>query len=104
MKNWYLNLAFVFGSVAVDDDMHFKNAKLERTESHPQEAIEDFHTSTFWGRRVAGSAAAQSTPLTFINAYLFLTSAANWGGWSASRPGSITPGEENSDTHRIGTG
>ena len=24
MKNSYLNLAFVFGSVAVDNDMHFK--------------------------------------------------------------------------------
>ena len=29
MKNSYLNLAFVFGSVAVDDDMHFKIVKLE---------------------------------------------------------------------------
>ena len=29
MKNSYLNLAFVFGSVAVDDDMHFKTVKLE---------------------------------------------------------------------------
>jgi hypothetical protein len=25
----YLNLAFVLGSVAVDDDMHFKIVKLE---------------------------------------------------------------------------
>jgi hypothetical protein len=29
MKNSYLNLSFVFGSVAVDDDMHFKIVKLE---------------------------------------------------------------------------
>jgi hypothetical protein len=29
MKNSYLNLAFVFGSVAVDGDMHFKIVKLE---------------------------------------------------------------------------
>ena len=29
MKNSYLTLAFVFGSVAVDDDMHFKIVKLE---------------------------------------------------------------------------
>jgi hypothetical protein len=29
MKNSYLNLAFVFGSVAVDDDMHFKTVKME---------------------------------------------------------------------------
>jgi hypothetical protein len=29
MKNSYLNLAFVFGSVEVDDDMHFKIIKLE---------------------------------------------------------------------------
>jgi len=29
MKNSYLNLAFIFGSVAVDDDMHFKIVKLE---------------------------------------------------------------------------
>jgi hypothetical protein len=29
MKNSYLNLAFVIGSVAVDDDMHFKTVKLE---------------------------------------------------------------------------
>jgi hypothetical protein len=29
MKNSYLNLAFVFGSVAMDDDMHFKTVKLE---------------------------------------------------------------------------
>jgi hypothetical protein len=29
MKNSYLNLAFVFGSVAVDDDMHFKIVRLE---------------------------------------------------------------------------
>ena len=29
MNNSYLNLAFVFGSVAVDDDMNFKIVKLE---------------------------------------------------------------------------
>jgi hypothetical protein len=29
MKNSYLNLAFVFGSVAVDDDRDFKIFKLE---------------------------------------------------------------------------
>ena len=29
IKNSYPNLAFVFGSVAVDDDMHFKTVKLE---------------------------------------------------------------------------
>ena len=29
MKNSYLNLAFIFGSVAVDDDMHFKIVKME---------------------------------------------------------------------------
>jgi hypothetical protein len=29
MKNLYLNLAFVFSSVAVDDDMHFRIVKLE---------------------------------------------------------------------------
>jgi hypothetical protein len=29
MKNSYLNLAFVFSSVAVDDDMHFKIVKQE---------------------------------------------------------------------------
>jgi hypothetical protein len=29
MKNSNLNLAVVFGSVAVDDDMHFKIVKLE---------------------------------------------------------------------------
>jgi hypothetical protein len=29
MKNSYLNLAYVFGSVVVDDDMHFKIDKLE---------------------------------------------------------------------------
>jgi hypothetical protein len=28
-KNSYLNLAFIFGSVAVDDDMHFKPVKME---------------------------------------------------------------------------
>jgi len=28
-ENSYLNLVFVFGSVAVDDDMHFKIVKLE---------------------------------------------------------------------------
>jgi hypothetical protein len=29
MKNSYLNLVFIFGSVAVDDDRHFKIVKLE---------------------------------------------------------------------------
>jgi hypothetical protein len=29
MKNSHLNLAFVFVSAAVDDDMHFKIVKLE---------------------------------------------------------------------------
>jgi len=29
MKSSYLNSAFIFGSVAVDDDMHFKIVKLE---------------------------------------------------------------------------
>jgi hypothetical protein len=29
MKNSDLNLAVVFGSVALDDDMHFKIVKLE---------------------------------------------------------------------------
>ena len=29
MRNLYLNLDFIFGSVAVDDDMHFKIVKLE---------------------------------------------------------------------------
>jgi hypothetical protein len=29
MKNTYLNLAIVFGSVAADDDVHFKIVKLE---------------------------------------------------------------------------
>jgi hypothetical protein len=29
MKNSYLNLAFIFGSVVVDDDMHFKIVKME---------------------------------------------------------------------------
>jgi len=29
MENSYLNLAFVFRSVAVDDNMHFKIVKLE---------------------------------------------------------------------------
>jgi hypothetical protein len=29
MKNSYLNLAYVFDSVAVDGDMHFKIVKLE---------------------------------------------------------------------------
>jgi hypothetical protein len=29
MENSYLNLAFVFGSVAVDVDMHFKIVKME---------------------------------------------------------------------------
>jgi len=34
--------------------------------------------------------------------HLLLTSAANGGGCSASRPGSITPGKKDSDKHRIG--
>ena len=29
MKDSYLNLAFVFGSAAVDDDIHFKIVELE---------------------------------------------------------------------------
>jgi hypothetical protein len=29
MKNSYLNLAFIFGSVAVDDDMRFKIVKMK---------------------------------------------------------------------------
>jgi hypothetical protein len=32
IKNSYLNLAFVFGSVAVDGDMHFKTVNME---GHP---------------------------------------------------------------------
>jgi len=34
--------------------------------------------------------------------HLFLTSAANESGSSASRPGSITPGKKNPDAHRKG--
>jgi hypothetical protein len=29
IRNAYLNLAFIFSSVVVDDDMHFKIVKLE---------------------------------------------------------------------------
>jgi hypothetical protein len=34
--------------------------------------------------------------------YVFLTSALDEGGWSASRPGSSTPGERTPVTHWLG--
>ena len=83
-----------------------KHVTLQKTVAH------DFRydpRSTFWGPRAAGSAEAASTPLAFINAYgqaemflhLFLTSAENGGDWSASPPGSNSPGKKNSYTDRI---